>query len=108
MEKYNKSNHRIKELKKQLSKEDMELIGRHLSQMAINRSHLIGLMNSGTGIGVEMFDELRMYPLESGMFSVNTLDHEKEFRLAEEAVDYFLELRNDLKLGFNFEQRRDY
>ena len=73
------------------------------------RSHLIGLMESGTGIGVELFDVLHMYPTDSGAFVVyfergeGKGDDEEILSSAASAVDHFLKLREEQELGFDFE-----
>ena len=64
---------------------------------------IIHILKSGTGCGVELFDILRLYPLEDGRFAVVYDEEEQIFDSAEEATDEFLTIREDMKLGFDYE-----
>ena len=63
------------------------------------------LVSMEPGYGIEMFDDLFIYRLEDGRFSVGDNGiHEKLFTDSLEAARYFEECRKRKKLGFEFEK----
>jgi len=61
------------------------------------------------GFGIELFADLWIEHLEDGRFRVsrqkddNTVSDEELFDDVREAVSYYLDLRDDLKLGLDYE-----
>lgn len=62
------------------------------------------------GFGVELFDMLRLYPLEDGSYIVSDEDEygklieENEFDDVHDAIDFFLSHRVIRQLGLDFER----
>jgi hypothetical protein len=76
------------------------------------RSIIISLLRQGMGFGVELFDVLSIDELEDGTFRVlDQRNWEEEickgqctiFKDVKEAVDFFLALREERMLGYDFE-----
>lgn len=56
------------------------------------------------GFGVELFMLLMVTRLENGMYSVSSEDEEELFDDPRDAAIRFLEWRDEIKLGFDFER----
>ena len=76
------------------------------------RSNIIALLRSNIGFGIEIFELLSVGQAEDGSFLVydqrdatKSLYEGKEwqFKDVKDAVDKFLEIRDERKLGFDFE-----
>jgi hypothetical protein len=71
------------------------------------RRCMIALLREPEGFGVELFDQMGLMRLCNGRFGVWYEDsdesHMEEFDEPEEAVDRFLELRDQRELGYDFE-----
>jgi hypothetical protein len=77
------------------------------------RSIIISLLRQGMGFGVELFGLLSIDELEDGRFRIfDQRDHHADlcqgeehiFKDVKDAVDKFLELRQDRMLGYDFER----
>ncbi len=79
------------------------------------RSNIIAILRSGLGIGVELFDLLSIDQLENGKYRI--LDQRDTGKSVNDpgviefihddvkkAVDHFLKIREERKLGFDFEK----
>jgi len=78
------------------------------------RTAILTLIKSNTGIGADIFGILCIHKLEDNSFAVSfdggldILEYHKKsweeiFEKAEDAVDYFLKKREELKYGYDFE-----
>lgn len=66
------------------------------------------------GFGIELFADLWIDRREDGRFRVSRNDvrknvtlHEELFDDVRDAVNYYLDLRDELKLGFDYEHERE-
>jgi hypothetical protein len=81
---------------------------RTISIAASLRGAVIAVISSPAGLSVA-FDDLMVYRLENGNYAVD-VDAEKDQRIwktAHEAVDDFEKVRQEMKLGYEFETTRE-
>jgi len=77
------------------------------------KQQLIDLLNNEVGFEVNLFDMLCIYQLEDSRWVValendkSPLDFDENiFNELEEAVDFFLDKRTEMKLGYDFEKEQ--
>jgi hypothetical protein len=71
---------------------------------------IISLLKAGIGFDINLFEIISVGELEDHTFYVYDRDTGDEwiFDTAEEAVDYFLKLRSEKELGYDFEFEHAY
>ena len=69
------------------------------------REAIVNLLKSGIGIDINFFEIISVGEFEDHTFYVYDKDAGDEwvFNSAEEAADYFIQLRMDKELGYDFE-----